>query len=451
MKQSLVLTNIKLEKFVHGGQVLARAHDGKSLFVWGGLPGELVDVRVIKKKSSYSEAIVTSVLEPSSDRVEPVEPLSYLSTSPWQIVSWRAENKAKQEILTETFTREGVLVSWQPFCEIAETLNAQVASGKAGRLAPLGVGFADRPMENPPGVFHYRNKMELGFWGDDNGLHLAHFVRGSKGKQLVSSNVSLADDSVNTGLFYIQDELRRLNVWAGDLKTVIVRASRSHETVAALFVKKQDLDLSGFRLGGLKGIDIYFSNPKSPASVPTQKLVSLGSTTLQDTISGSAVSYDVLSFFQVNLPIFEKALEVIRSEVAGQDAVDFYSGVGAIGIPVSAHLLVESDGNNIKMAKRNVGNRAIKVVHATSETALDYIAANDVLIVDPPRAGLHAKVVSRILAAKPLKVIYLSCNPSTQARDVKLLESDYRITYAQGFNFFPRTPHIESLVCLERK
>jgi 23S rRNA (uracil1939-C5)-methyltransferase len=111
---------------------------------------------------------------------------------------------------------------------------------------------------------------------------------------------------------------------------------------------------------------------------------------------------------------------------------------------------VEADEENVRMAKLNVGNLPIKVVHTTSENALEYIDDAHALIVDPPRAGLHTAVVDRILDVEPPQVIYLSCNPSTQARDVKKLLQKYKIRAIEGFNFFPRTPHIESLVVLEK-
>jgi 23S rRNA (uracil1939-C5)-methyltransferase len=144
-------------------------------------------------------------------------------------------------------------------------------------------------------------------------------------------------------------------------------------------------------------------------------------------------------------------LQEIKIQVTGKDIVDMYSGVGTIGIAVGANKLVESDESNVKMALKNVDEKGAEVIRATSETALDVITAKTSLIVDPPRAGLHKDLISHINEAKPMQIIYLSCNPSTQARDVKLLEENYKITYAQGFNFFPRTPHIESLIVLELK
>lgn len=420
-RKETIIENVRLGKLVHGGQCLAESENGKKIFVWGGLPGELVDVRVTKKKSSYVEAIVMKVLETSNDRIEPVEPKSYLSTSPWQIMTFEAENKAKQNILAEAFEREGITtIKWDDFY--------------AGEQE-----------------YGYRNKNEFGFWGSEDGLHLAHYVRGTSGKQMVTES-RLASEPINKAARDVRDELSRLEIWGGKLKTVLIRASQNGEAVAALFMK-EELDMSDFNLpASLKGIDFYYSNPHSPASVPTKKLYSIGDITLNDTIGGKHITYDVLSFFQVNIPIFEQALAEIKKHTSTDSrVVDMYSGVGTIGLAVGADVLIESDAANIAMAKENIQGTVAKLVHATAETALDTIAPEDTVIVDPPRAGLHKDVVEQMLSIQPTKIMYLSCNPSTQARDVKFLLEKYDITYAQGYNFFPRTPHIESLIVLERR
>lgn len=452
-KQQPIIEGVRLKKFVHGGQVLAHLPDAKTAFVWGGLPDELVNIRVIKRKRSHCEAIVERVMEKSPDRIEALEPNIYLSTSPWQIVSWDAENHAKQEILEETFAHEGVTLAWLPFVAETETQATIEASVKTSLVASPRIDVADRRVENLVGVFGYRNKMEFGFYGDVDGLHLAHYVRGTHGKQITDGSV-LAMEPINTAARAICEQLNLLKVWGGDLKTLIVRCSQAGECVAALFVKKKDIDFSNFTLpDSCKGLAIYYSDPKSPASILTKKLVSVGDgEELSDQLNGRKVNYNVLSFFQVNVPVFERALKVIETTTAGLPKIDIYSGVGSIGVAIEGtDTLVESDKSNIAMAKMNTSGMHIKVVHATSETALDYIDGTHAIIVDPPRAGLHAKVVERLLEAEPPVIVYLSCNPSTQVRDVAALQKKYEVTLAQGFNFFPRTPHIESLLVLKRR
>jgi 23S rRNA (uracil1939-C5)-methyltransferase len=427
-QKEILLNSLRLGKLVHGGQCIATIADeskfnGYKVFVWGGLPDELVDVRIVKKKRSYMEGVVTEVHEKSPHRIEPREPGTYLSTSPWQIMTFDAENAAKQAILQEAFEREGVEgISWQPFV--------------SGELE-----------------YEYRNKVEFGFWGDDDGLHYAHYVRGTHGKKIITENALARPEINQTAAVFIQslrEFCKKKDIRAGDLKTVLFRCSQAGEVVAALFMKKE-VDFSGFwPPEGLKGLDVYYSNPKSPASVPTKKLYSFGDITLTDSVLGKNIIYDVLSFFQVNVPVFETALNAIKEKTTGQQVVDLYSGVGTIGVALGATTLVESEETNVIMAKKNVKGSSVEVVHATSEHALKHIDGKSTVIVDPPRAGMHRDLIDHLAEIRSPQVVYLSCNPSTQARDVKLLSESYKVTYAQGYNFFPRTPHIESLIVLER-
>jgi 23S rRNA (uracil1939-C5)-methyltransferase len=419
-KKQIIVENIKLEKFVHGGQAIGQINEGKKVLVWGGLPGEIVDVQITKKKSSFLEGVVVQVHKASPHRIEPREPLSYLSTSPWQILGFGAENEAKQGILAETFEREGISdIAWGDFYAAADE-------------------------------YGYRNKQEYGFWGDDDGLHIAHYIRGTHGKQKVQGS-ALATESINKAAIAVRNELNRLNIWGGDIKTILLRTNNQKMVAGALFIKKEQ-DMSKFILPKeLKGLDIYYSNPQSPASVPSKKLYSFGDIKLVDTIMGKNIIYDVLSFFQVNIPVFSVALRDIKTALGNNASIDMYSGVGTIGIAVGADKLVESDGFSVEMAKLNAQSTNAQVIHASSETALEHITGKETLIVDPPRAGLHKDVIHRIAEVRPPQIIYLSCNPSTQARDVTMLREQYKISFAQGYNFFPRTPHIESLIVLELK
>ncbi len=445
MKKQTVINDIRLDKLVHGGQCLAEMTSGKKILVWGGLPGELVNARVVKKKSSYAEGIVTEVIEPSKYRILPEEPESYLSTSPWQIMAFSQESIVKQSILEEVFEREKIQkIRWSEF-----------VSSASGREAHDQIHLDSSAMSYPEGLsyYGYRNKQEFGFWGDDEGIHLAHFVRGTHGKQIVEGS-RLASHVINNAatnfLVSINKFARTNNLRAGDLKTLVLRCSEAGETVGALFIKEK-INMSKFELTeGLKGLDIYYSNPKSPASVPTKKLYSFGDIKLTDEVLGINITYDVMSFFQVNIPVFELALKQIKKLIISAKSVDMYSGVGTIGIALGSSVLVETEKNNVEMAKMNAEGTNAEIVEASAEAALSYIDEDKVLIVDPPRAGLHKKVIDQIAEVRPLQIVYLSCNPSTQSRDVKYLENDYKITYAQGFNFFPRTPHIESLIILER-
>lgn len=424
---------LTLEKIVGGGQALGTAPDGRKVFVWGGLPGETVNIRITKKKSKMLEGVFEEVIAPSSDRVEPTDPESYLSTSPWQMMSFEAEQRYKSQLIREAFELHDI------------------------DIAPEIPVFTDNQQ------FAYRNKVEFSWYSDLDAtsgvdtLDLAFFRRGGRGK-IVVDGTSLANPRINELAVAIRDLLRTKPVSARSLKTLLIRCNQKGECVWQLYVKdplaniisaKEADDLPA--IGG----EVIFSNPKSPASVITERLASFGSTTLTDTILDTSFRYATEGFFQVNLPIYEQALRDMRQWIpTDRPTVDMYSGVGTIGLTIGGPgtTLVEVNDSAVREMRRNI-NEAGKdatAVLAASEQALDYITTDKTIIVDPPRAGLHADVVARLLEQTPERIIYLSCNPATQARDVALLLEKYQISHIQGYNFFPRTPHIENLIVLDK-
>lgn len=416
------MEEVTIDKLVFGGQGIGTLADGRKIFVWNALPGETVRVRVIKKKKSYLEGIAEEIVTPSKDRIEPEES-NYLATSPWQIMTYVAENKYKKQITKELFERAHVKLP------------------------------ATFKLVKPTLAWRYRNKMEYSFWGDDDGIHLALHLRGSHGKQIVEGS-QLALPAIDAGANAVTRLLTAQGTRAGDLKTVIVRANQKGETVASLFTKLDkftELELPT----ELKGLRVYHSDPRSPASVPTKLLYELGDPLLTDELLGKPFVYDVDSFFQVNVPVFEKALTIIKKHISEPEVTDMYAGVGSIGLSVASDKvdLVELDPATVRMASHNASVAAeqmvVNVIETSTEKALNYITGDTPVIFDPPRAGLHAKVVARVLETTPEKVIYLSCNPSTQARDLELLQEKYDITFFEAYNFFPRTPHIETLAVLK--
>lgn len=418
---------VNISKLVHGGQGIGLLPDGKKVFAWGALPGEKVLVRITKSKRDWAEGYVVEVIEPSKDRIDPEEPSIYLATSPWQILDYKKEASFKQYILNEAFDREGVIVSWQVFYQ-------------------------------PKEPFNYRNKMEYNFWffTDTNQVSLALHRRGSHQKVAVEGSLLASNEINNAGkalIKYINDNA----IEARPLKSVILRSDLSGRVGISLFVNDKNIKDSFNSFSHDNSIfEIVYSNPKSPASVTTEVLLP-NDKPLTDILLGRKFDYSTRSFFQVNIPVYEKVLEIIKNEIKDdkKDILDMYSGVGSIGLSVVGKnqklTMVEVSEESTDQAKKNMaGLENCEVVTATSESALNYITSDSTIILDPPRAGLHKVVVEKLTEEKPTKIIYLSCNPSTQARDVKmLLEAGYKISYAQGFNFFPRTPHIENLFVLE--
>lgn len=180
---------------------------------------------------------------------------------------------------------------------------------------------------------------------------------------------------------------------------------------------------------------------------------------LTDQILGVSYSYSPNGFFQINIPVYELALKEIKQHIKTDQVLDLYAGVGTIGLSVARDrnlTLVESNPFAFEELEKNCAlfnssKNHPRPILAKSEEVLDFIQPNQTVIFDPPRAGCDAKLLEKLLAIPPQTIIYLSCNPATQARDIAILQQKYRSTFVQTFNFFPRTPHIENLVILGLK
>ena len=393
---------IRVEKIIPGGQSLGTNEDGKKIFFWNALPGEVVEeYEVTKNKSHYQEAIATKISNPSQYRVKPLDEC-YLSTSPWQIIDYTHELQLKQELVTEIFREHHINI------DTPEILT----DGKD---------------------YHYRNKMEYAlYWDHDtNKIHLAFHQRGSHRKIPITQS-SIERPEIFTKAQQIIDDLNASHNEARRYQSLLLRCNQQGEVS-----------------GGL-----YENHQPHPVFPP-----------LSDKILGHSYTYSPNGFFQINLPVYEMALTEIKRHITTDAVLDLYSGVGTIGLSVAPthHLtLVECDkyaySELVENCKRHdnfghleSGNSATFAILAKSEEALDYIEHSQTVILDPPRSGCDKRLINKLLEVTPEKTIYLSCNPATQARDISLLLDKYEITTVKTFNFFPHTPHIENLVILSRK
>ena len=427
---------IRVEKLIPGGQALATKEDGKKVFFWNALPGEIVtDYQVMKKKSHYEEAIVISFSQPSSHRVEPKDSC-YLSTSPWQIMDYKYELPFKQALVVEIFRQHQIDIP----------------------IPPIITDNQD---------YFYRNKMEYAlYWNlSTSKIELALHQRGSHRKIPITKS-----------------SIERPEIFAKANK--IIADLNSHHEEAR---KYQSLLLRCNQDGKVSG-GLYENHQPHPVF-----------DNLTDVILGTEYSYSPNGFFQINLPVYELALKEIKKHITTNQVLDLYSGVGTIGLSVAHnnhHLtLVECDKSAFGELVRNIAigspeskigafrglsevttenegaspvttgasdpsrestildsnrvrNGNILAELAKSEEVTDYVAPDQTVILDPPRAGCDPKLIARLNEVQPEKIVYLSCNPATQARDIKLLLDNYTIEVVKTFNFFPRTPHIENLIVL---
>lgn len=431
-KKPLPIVELTLDRIIGGGQTIGTLETGKKCLAWGGLPGERVKVQLTKKKSHFVEGIVTEVIAASPERIVPRDPESYLSTSPWQIMTFASEEHYKSALIEEAFELHDIVLP-----------------------KPIAV-WSDGT------EFGYRNKVEYSFWYDDarDVLGFAFFRRGTHGKIPVSGT-SLASSAISQGAQVVLNALNAVHADGRHLKTLLIRSNRTGAVAWQLYIKDASFATEAFvaALGDAAANgEVIFSNPKSPASVITERLYAGDAIVLEDTILDVPFRYATEGFFQINLPVYERALLDMKEWVLPDaPVIDTYSGVGTIGLTIGGSnvTLIELNEHAVREMQRNIEEHGrsgeAKAVLAASENALDHITSDATIIVDPPRAGLHEKVIEKLLAERPSRIIYLSCNPVTQARDTAMLAGAYGIRHHQGYNFFPRTPHIEHLVILDLK
>lgn len=401
---------LRVDKIIPGGQALATLADGKKAFFWNALPGEEVaDYIVTKAKSHFIEAIATSIDHPSPFRVEPKDGC-YLSASPWQIIDYQYELKLKQELVVEIFREHNIKI---PTPEII-------------------TDYKD---------YYYRNKMEYSlYWNHDTAkIQLAFHTRGSHRKLPIDKS-SIERPEILQRATDIIDQLNSEHAEARRYQSLLLRCNQKGEVSGGLYENKKPHPI--------------FNN-------------------LTDTILNHKYSYSPNGFFQINLPVYEMALTEIKKHITTDDVLDLYSGVGTIGLSVARdhHLtLVECDKYAFVELQENIaktirfesirddgrergGSRSeslsnISAILAKSEDVTNYINHNQTVILDPPRAGCAKNLVEKLLEKTPSRIIYLSCNPATQARDIEMLLKKYHIDTIKTYNFFPHTPHIENLAIL---
>ena len=298
---------------------------------------------------------------------------------------------------------------------------------------------------------YYRNKMEYSlFWShEDEKIHLAFHIYRSYRKIPIKKSV-LERPEIFQRAKEIVDELNARGEEARKYQSILLRCNQAGEVSGGLLEKGQP-------------------HPVFP--------------NLTDTILGHQYSYSPNGFFQINLPMYEMVLSKIQQYIQTDQVLDLYAGVGTIGLSVARNhqlTLVETNPAAYAELERNRDNVILRefgggaaepkrrgpvttgaanaspanniiTVLANSEDALDFITSATTVILDPPRAGCHPRLLEKLLETTPPVIIYLSCNITTQARDLKILETKYQPIFSQGYNFFPRTPHLENLVILKPK
>ncbi|MCL4113202.1 UNVERIFIED_CONTAM: hypothetical protein GTU68_002852 [Idotea baltica] len=461
-----ILEDIQLEGIAAEGKAIAKLESGKVLFVEDAIPGDVADVLIEKNKTDFAIGRVWQLKQPSTDRIEPFcKYFEACGGCKWQYLNYEKQLAYKQEIVEDVFRRIGKLEI--PLIE---------------------------PILGSEKTTHYRNKMEYTFshsrWifqheidaevefqhRDAVGLHVPKMFQ-----KIVDIEECFLQDTVGDRIrnavrdYAHEHSFSFYNLFkhTGFLRTLMLRNNKAGEWMVLLAVsedRNEDLfgllDMLKEKFPEIASLNWTLNQKKNDSMYDLTINNYAGETFITESLEELNFKISPQSFFQTN-PY--QALELYRitrdyAQLTGNEIVyDLYTGTGSIaqfvakgakkvvGIeevePAIADAKINAVNNKIDNCTFLVGD--VKN-HLNPSFAAEH-GQPDVLIVDPPRAGLHAKVVENILAIAPNRIVYVSCNPATQARDVKLLTEKYNLVKIRPVDMFPHTYHIENVALLELK
>ncbi|RPI76932.1 MAG: 23S rRNA (uracil(1939)-C(5))-methyltransferase RlmD [Desulfobacteraceae bacterium] len=449
---------LDIDALAFGGQGIGRI-DHFVIFVRGAVPGDKVRVRLTRKKKDFAEARIIQLLEASPERIQPPCPYSgFCGGCQWQHLPYERQLFYKKNHVMEALTRIGGLES--------ALVHEPLASDNR---------------------FGYRNKMEYTFateqWfppgnpdepKSQTGLALGLHVPGSYYKVLDIKACLLLEETGSRILTTVRNYAKESRIPAYGIKSHagfwrfltlrhsraldqwmvnIVTADRNPDALRPLAAQ-----LSA-QFPKLKTVVNNITRREASIAVGEQELVLTGDGLLLDRIGPHTFQISANSFFQTNSLTVAKLYQTVveYAELQGsQTVLDLYSGTGTIPIFLSRYaeqiLGIELVAAAIQDAEKNCAANNIRncrfILGDIKERLTDLRVKPDVIVIDPPRVGMHPDVVDRVLALRAPKIVYVSCNPATLARDLALMKAQYEIVEIQPVDMFPHTYHIEAVAKL---
>jgi 23S rRNA (uracil1939-C5)-methyltransferase len=427
---------LTVDTLAFGGAGVAR-RNGYVVFVSGAIPGDRVRARVAKAKRAYAEARVVELLEPSAERLAP---RAEHPGAPWQILPYARQLEVKQAQVDEALSRIGQLSGY--------------------RLEPIV------PAAQP---WRYRNKLEYSFGADGRGGLICGFHAPGRWDEIVEvDDCLLASEAANAARRRVVEWCRAAGLAPYDrrsgrglLRNLVVREARAtgHLQVR-LVVGEGELDRDGLARAAQPCAGVLLTRLAGVAETTAggdTELVA-GERQLEEQLGEMRIRISPEAFFQTNTEMAEvlyaQALEL--AELEGVERVyDLYCGIGTIALLLAPRvaavwgleIVEEAVADAIANARHNeVTNTRFFAgdVRLALRELLQRSGRPDLVIVDPPRAGLSQKVVRRIVEAAPRRLVYVSCNPTTLAPNAaQLLASGYELRRVRPVDMFPQTPHIE--------
>lgn len=464
-KELPVLPEIEITGVAAEGKSIARFND-MVIFIPFGAPGDTADIKIDRKKHSYAEGHIERLITPSPIRTQPrCEHFTVCGGCRWQHLPYEYQLKCKQQQVTDALTR--------------------IAKVELPEISPI-IGSKE--------TWHYRNKMEYTFsnkkWltfdqlrsgeefpdRDAAGFH----IPGAFDKVLDINRCHLQDDFGNRLRNFVKDygkaegmSFYDLKSNSGFLRTLMIRIASTGEIMVLMAVGEDNqcaiqklMTAINDRFPEITSLS-YVINTKLNDTFADLDIVTFsGRPYIEERMDDLRFRIGPKSFYQTNSEQAHRLYEVARdfADLKGGELVyDLYTGTGTIANFVAKCcrkvIGIEYVEDAIKDARINSEVNGIEntlffagdMKDVLTDDFIDEHGRPEVMIVDPPRAGMHGDVVNVILSAEPERIVYVSCNPATQARDLALLDEKYKVVRVQPVDMFPHTHHVENVVKLQRR
>ncbi|MFH1372287.1 MAG: 23S rRNA (uracil(1939)-C(5))-methyltransferase RlmD [bacterium] len=439
------LIELEIVDLAFDGKAVAHL-DGKVVFLRGGLPGETVLAEITRSRSRYSDGIVRQILKPSPCRVEAVcSHFRQCGGCTWQDLAYPDQLGFKKKQVVDCLKR-------------------------IGKLEDVTVHDVVGSVE----LFYYRNKMEFSFHTvDPDHFHLGLHSRGRYDDIFDLKQCYLQSPECNEIVRWLREFVacKKISVYdvrqhTGYMRFLMIRqAKRQPHLLVNIVTNYGEIPARDELVRGLTAAcpevtTIVHNQNGKRANIATGEIESvlLGSGYIEEKMFSSIFRIRANSFFQTNSiqteTLYRTAFDVLNPDPRDR-VLDLYCGTGSIGILIAPYVQqvvgVELVGEAVETARENAALNKITNITFEQSTVRDFLKnlpagpdSFDIVIVDPPRAGLHPKALPRILKLKPKKILYISCNPATFARDARsLVNQGYRLPDVRPIDMFPHTMHIE--------
>lgn len=463
-KKDIILENVRIESVAAEGKALAKV-DGAVLFVPFAVPGDIVDVKVTKKKKNYMEGYILRLVTPSEHRIEPFcSHFGICGGCKWQPLPYPMQLQAKQQQVYDQLVRIGHL-------DVPEISPIVASDETVYYRNKLEFTFSDRRWiyqdEDPDGLSPAQ-RCGLGFHVGrffDKVLDIKHcYLQKDPSNQI---RLFIKEYAVSHGLPFFN-----IREHTGFLRNMFIRSTEAGDIMLIICFYHEDAEARTALLDAVSEAFpqisslYYVINGKANDSVADQECILYkGDEAIYEHMEGLRFKIGPKSFYQTNTRQAFKLYSVARefAGLTGEETVyDLYTGTGTIaqfvsskarkviGIEYVPEAICDARENALANGITNCEFFAGDMKDILTDSFVSQHGRPDVVILDPPRAGIHPDVAQVILNAEPERIVYVSCNPASQARDLAILCSRYRITAVRPVDMFPHTHHVENVVRLDR-